>query len=83
MSIWLFLIISNLHHYTDFISKQVEGRENGWERPTKEEEISELVGKIKLKQVEGKEKWLGKTYERGRNRRISRQIEARAKSRKR
>ena len=64
-------------------SKQVEGRENGWERPTKEEEISELVGKIKLKQVEGKEKWLGKTYERGRNRRISRQIEARAKSRKR
>ena len=24
MSIWLFLIISNLHHYTDFITEYVE-----------------------------------------------------------
>lgn len=50
----------------------------------KKEEINELVGKIKLKQVEGKEKWLGKDLlKRGRNRRIESKIEAGAKSRKR
>ena len=50
---------------------------------SKEEETSELVGKIKSKQVEGREKWLGKTYERRRNQRVSRQNQAEASRRKR
>ena len=38
---------------------------------------------MKPKQVEGREKWLGKTYERRRNQRVSRQNQAEASRRKR